>query len=176
LLAGAERGYILSALFVSSRLDFYQIFMMMTIVWNIAVVVLAFVGMEIFSGFFHKYVMDGVLWRIHKTHHIKGKGYFEFNDLFSFSFGAIATALLFLGIREFDWRFWAGIGIIVYGAVYFVVHDIFIHRRIRWIEHSNIPYLQALRRAHKAHHAYTDKAPGEEYGLLWIGKKYWQKP
>ncbi|MCU0426251.1 MAG: sterol desaturase family protein [Candidatus Kapabacteria bacterium] len=119
--------------------------------------------------------MHGILWRIHKTHHVHGKGFFELNDIFSLTFGAIATLLVLLGSEGFDWRFWVGIGIITYGAVYFVVHDIFIHRRIKWIEHSNLRYLQALRRAHKAHHAYTECNPGEEYGLLWIGKKYWSK-
>ncbi len=146
----------------------------MTIVINALITLLAFICMEIFSGLFHKYVMHGVLWRIHKTHHIKSKGNVEVNDLFSLTFGVIATAFVVGGAAEFDWRFWVGCGIIAYGAVYFVVHDVFIHHRIRWIENSTIPYLQALRRAHKAHHSYTDKDPGEEYGLLWIGKKYWR--
>jgi beta-carotene 3-hydroxylase len=132
----------------------------------------AFVGMEIFSTVFHKYIMHGVLWRIHRTHHVKGKGFFELNDVFSFSFGATATALVLFGAQEQDWRLWVGIGIILYGVVYFLVHDVFIHRRVKWIEQSRIPYLQALRRAHKAHHHYTEKHPGEEYGLLWIGRKY----
>jgi beta-carotene 3-hydroxylase len=133
----------------------------------------AFVGMEIFSTVFHKYVMHGVLWRIHRTHHVKSKGFFELNDVFSLSFGATATALVLFGAQEQDWRLWTGVGIILYGAVYFVVHDVFIHRRIKWIEQSRSRYLQALRRAHKAHHHYTEQHPGEEYGLLWIGRKYW---
>jgi beta-carotene 3-hydroxylase len=142
---------------------------------NIGTLLAAFAGMELFSGFFHKYIMHGVLWRIHKTHHVHGKGFFELNDIFSLSFGTIATLLFVLGIPTLDWRFWVGCGIICYGAVYFVVHDVFIHRRVKWIEQTNIPYLQALRRAHKAHHAYIESNPGEEYGLLWIGKKYWKK-
>ena len=146
----------------------------MSIFTNFLIICASFVGMELFSGFFHRYVMHGFLWRIHKTHHSRGKGVFELNDIFSLFFGIVATTLVLVGRGEFDWRFWAGIGIIAYGAVYFVVHDIFIHRRIRWIEHSNIPYLQALRRAHKAHHSFTEKDPGEKYGLLWIGKKYWR--
>ena len=147
----------------------------MTTFLNIAIVVGAFIGMEIFSGLFHKYIMHGVLWNIHKTHHRKNAGFFELNDIFSFYFGAMATALVFLGAKEFDWRYWVGIGIIAYGLVYFVVHDIFIHRRLRWIENSRIPYLQALRRAHKAHHASAEKSPSEEYGLLWIGKRFWRE-
>lgn len=144
-------------------------------IWNVAIALGAFLGMELFSGFFHKYIMHGILWNIHKTHHVQGKGFFELNDIFSLSFGVIATILVIVGAESFDWRFWIGVGIIAYGIVYFIVHDIFIHRRIRWIEQSNIPYLQALRRAHKAHHAHTESSPGEEYGLLWISKKYWTK-
>ena len=142
---------------------------------NTGILFAAFIGMEIFSGFFHKYVMHGILWRIHRTHHVHGKGFFEWNDIFSLTFGAIATVLFVTGLEGLDARFWAGCGIMCYGAVYFIVHDIFIHRRLKWIERSNNRYLQALRRAHKAHHAYTESNPGEEYGLLWIGKKYREK-
>jgi beta-carotene 3-hydroxylase len=143
----------------------------MTILYILA----GFAGMELFSGLFHKYVMHGPLWFIHKTHHVKGRSIFELNDIFSFTFGCIATTLVFMGLAEQDWRLWVGLGIILYGGVYFVVHDIFIHRRIKWIERTNIPYLRALQRAHKAHHKHTDKAPSEEYGLLWIGKQYWKE-
>jgi beta-carotene 3-hydroxylase len=140
---------------------------------NVSILLGTFVGMEIFSGLFHRHVLHGALWGIHRTHHVRGKGAFELNDVVSLSFGCIAMTLLFIGLPAFSWQFWAGAGITVYGVMYFVVHDIFIHRRIKWIERTNIPYLQALRRAHKAHHAFTDKDPGEEYGLLWIGRKYW---
>jgi beta-carotene 3-hydroxylase len=139
------------------------------------IVAAAFGGMELFSGLFHKYVMHGPLWIIHKTHHVRGKGFFELNDVFSFTFGAVATALVLFGAAQMDWRLWAGVGIILYGAVYFVVHDVFIHRRFKWIERTNIPYVRALQRAHKAHHKHTDKHPGEEYGLLWIGKHFFRE-
>lgn len=143
-------------------------------VYALAWFVVGFVGMELFSYLFHKYVMHGLLWSIHKTHHVKSKGFFELNDVFSLSFGIIATALVIVGAEHYDWRFWVGCGIMLYGAVYFVVHDVFIHRRIRWIERSNSRYLQALQRAHKAHHKYTERSPGEEYGLLWISRRYWK--
>ena len=95
-----------------------------------------FIGMELFSWAFHKYIMHGVLWGIHKTHHTKTEGYFEWNDLFSLTFGAIATLLMFLGMEAFDYRFWIGLGITVYGFVYFFLHDVFIHRRLKW----NLPF------------------------------------
>jgi beta-carotene 3-hydroxylase len=148
---------------------------MLIIALNTAITLAAFIGMEIFSGVFHRYIMHGVLWQIHRTHHVKGTGFFELNDVFSLSFGATATALVLLGAPALDWRFWAGMGIVLYGAVYFVVHDVFIHRRIRWIERTNIRYIRALQRAHKAHHKHTDRAPSEEYGLLWIGRQYWRE-
>jgi beta-carotene 3-hydroxylase len=141
--------------------------------WNGGILLAAFIGMELFSSVFHKYVMHGALWSIHKTHHVRTKGMFELNDVFSLIFACIATTLVLIGLPGFSWQLWCGLGIIVYGLVYFVVHDIFIHRRIKWLERSNVRYLQVLRRAHKAHHAFTDKDPGEEYGLLWIGRKYW---
>ncbi|MCS6807975.1 MAG: sterol desaturase family protein [Bacteroidota bacterium] len=145
-------------------------------IWNIALVLIAFVGMEIFSALFHKYVMHGALWCIHKTHHQKqhGQGMFELNDLFSLTFAVGAILLLILGLPAMDWRLWVAIGVIAYGTLYFIIHDIIIHRRIQWLDSVKNSYIQALRRAHKAHHAYTTQQPGEEYGLLWVSRKYWK--
>jgi beta-carotene 3-hydroxylase len=54
-----------------------------------------------------------------------------------------------------------GVGIAMYGTVYFVIHDLYVHRRARWLT-FRVPYLQRVKKAHMIHHLYG----GEPYGLL----------
>ena len=113
-----------------------------------------------------------MLWNIHKSHHVPGKGFFEWNDLFSITFGSIAVTLLFLGLEELDYRFWMGLGIATYGIVYFILHDVIIHGRMKWLRSSNNRYLKALIRAHKMHHKHLEREGSESFGLLWVSRKY----
>jgi beta-carotene 3-hydroxylase len=85
---------------------------------SIIYIALGFAAMEFSGWFIHKYVMHGPLWMIHKTHHQHSKSFFEWNDLFSLLFGSIAVLLIFLGVETLDYRFWMGIGISLYGALY----------------------------------------------------------
>lgn len=137
--------------------------------------VLSFVGMEIFSWAVHKYIMHGVLWTIHKSHHNKRKGFFELNDVFSLSFGTIATVLMMMGLPTLDARFWIGMGITFYGIVYFILHDFFIHKRLT----SNRPpwnnrYLRGITLAHQAHHQTNEQHKAVSFGLLWVSWKYFK--
>lgn len=132
----------------------------------------AFFGMEIFSWFFHKYLMHGVLWSIHKTHHRKNNGYFELNDVFSLFFGSIAVVLIILGVAELDYRFWIGCGITLYGLVYFILHDVLIHRRASRLKRPANYYLDALTRAHRDHHKTDQKRDSVSFGLLLVPRRY----
>jgi beta-carotene 3-hydroxylase len=133
-----------------------------------------FIFMEIFSWWMHKYVMHGVLWKLHKSHHQPGKGFFEWNDLFPVFFAGGAIALMLSDINSTDERFWIGAGISAYGLMYFLLHDIVVHRRIKWMHRTNIGYLKALIRAHKMHHKQLNRDGGESFGLLWVGRKYFK--
>jgi len=55
-----------------------------------------------------------------------------------------------------------------------LVHDIFIHQRIKIFRNTKNPYLLALRRAHKMHHKHLGKEDGECFGMLWVPIKYFQ--
>ena len=137
-----------------------------------------FVGfglMEAFSWWIHKYVMHGVLWNIHKTHHQHGKGIFELNDLFTLLFGGIAVVLILLGVDQWDYRFWIGCGISVYGMVYFVLHDVLIHKRLKWLGRPKSKYLQAIAKAHRDHHKTRECDGAESFGLLIVAKKYFRE-
>jgi len=146
----------------------------MTIVVNIGIVLLAITGMEAFSWFIHKYLFHGPLWFIHKTHHRPQHDWFELNDLFSLLFAGIALWLMWLGHFNLDYCFWLGTGISLYGIIYFIFHDWFIHNRIKTFK-SNNRYLNGIRRAHKIHHKSLTKQPAEEFGLLTASWKWFRK-
>lgn len=133
-----------------------------------------FVLMESFSWAIHKYLMHGVLWKIHKTHHTHTKGFFELNDVFTLIFGSSAIVLIFLGVENFDYRFWIGCGISLYGMSYFVLHDVLIHRRLSWFGKPKNKYLRAIREAHIAHHK-TQKNNSVSFGLFVVPRKFWKE-
>ena len=65
-----------------------------------------------------------------------------------------------------------GIGITLYGFAYFIVHEIFIHQRIKLFKRTRIPYLKAIRKAHKVHHKSLAKEDGSCFGMLIVPLKY----
>src|SRR5690606_13818503 len=147
---------------------------METILINILWVAGAFAAMEIVAWFTHKYVMHGLLWSLHKDHHKKeSEGFLEHNDFFFMIFAIPGILALYFGREQgFNYLFWIGLGITLYGLAYFLVHDIFIHQRFRLFRKTDSPYLQAIRRAHKMHHKHLTKEDGESFGMLWVPLKY----
>jgi beta-carotene 3-hydroxylase len=144
---------------------------------NILIVVLTFLGMEGVAWFTHKYVMHGLLWMLHKDHHNKETpGFFEHNDAFFLIFAIPGIAGLFFGMQlDYNILFWIGLGITLYGFAYFLVHDIFIHQRFKWLRNAEHPYFKAIRRAHKMHHKHLGKEDGECFGMLWVPFKYFRQ-
>lgn len=145
------------------------------IIVNILFALLAFVAMEAVAWLTHKYIMHGPLWILHKDHHNKeSKGWFEHNDFFFLIFALPGIAALYTGmLNEYNFIFWIGLGITIYGLAYFLVHDIFIHRRLKIFPRTEITYLKAIRKAHKIHHKQLQKEDGECFGLLWMPYKYY---
>lgn len=135
-----------------------------------------FFFMEGLTWIIHKYVMHGFLWVLHKDHHNhSNKGRLEKNDYFFFIFAIPAIVLMYYGSKlKFNYVFYIGLGITIYGITYFFVHDIFIHQRIKILTNTQSPYLQAIRRAHKQHHKHIDKEKGECFGFLWAPIKYFK--
>ncbi|MFO7826253.1 MAG: sterol desaturase family protein [Cyclobacterium sp.] len=138
-------------------------------------IIIGFLAMELSGWFIHKYIMHGPLWRIHKTHHEHTKGYFELNDLFSLLFGSIAIVLIFLGLENFDYRFWMGVGISFYGMSYFFLHDILIHRRLKFFGKPKKGFLAGIFKAHQAHHASRFRDGSVSFGLFFVPFKYFKK-
>ncbi len=140
------------------------------------IALLTFCFMEAVTWFTHKYIMHGFLWYLHKDHHKKTTGFFEKNDAFFFIFAVPSWLCIMLGsMNHLYWVVSIGFGIALYGAAYFLVHDIIIHQRFKIFSRSNNRYIKAIRRAHKMHHKHLDKQDGESFGMLFIAKKYLNK-
>ncbi|MDO5509205.1 MAG: sterol desaturase family protein [Weeksellaceae bacterium] len=133
-----------------------------------------FVAMEAVTWLTHKYVMHGFMWYFHEDHHQPGYPQpFEKNDFFFIIFAIPSILLFYFGtVPSINYLFFIGLGILFYGIAYFLVHDVLIHRRFKWFEKTNNPYLQGLRRAHKRHHKHLGKEDGECFGMLFVPYRY----
>lgn len=139
-------------------------------------VISSFIGMELVSWFIHKYIMHGPLWKIHKSHHEHTQAPIELNDVFTMFFGGIAIWLIVWGLETAHLTMAAaGVGISLYGCTYFVLHDLFIHRRLKVFRRSRNRFLNALAEAHRDHHKSRKKEKGTSFGLLLVNLKYFKK-
>lgn len=131
--------------------------------------------MEFMAWFIHKYIMHGILWSLHKDHHHKDhNSWFERNDAFFLFFAGLSMFFLMF-VKNYFWVATPiGLGILAYGIAYFVVHDIFIHQRFKWLRTIDNAYARGLRRAHKIHHKHLGKEKGENFGMLLVPKKYFK--
>lgn len=148
--------------------------------FNISVVLLTAAFMEFVAWFAHKYLMHGVLWVWHEDHHkpkFEKDGFFEKNDLFFLVFAIPSAACYMLGTLYEPLRIllYIGIGISIYGLIYFLIHDVYIHQRFRWFKQLDSKYSKAILKAHGAHHAVQDKEGCISFGLLVVDKKYFRK-
>jgi len=133
--------------------------------YYIAAIVLAFLGMEIIAWFVHKYIMHGFLWSIHRDHHTREHAPLEWNDIFATIFAVPSILLISFNIPEFNINFYLGIGILLYGIVYFFLHDILVHDRIPLgiMKKFDNSYFRKIRAAHDVHHH-----DGANYGFVFL--------
>ncbi|WP_339709107.1 sterol desaturase family protein [uncultured Kriegella sp.] len=138
---------------------------------------LTFCTMEFMAWFTHKYVMHGFLWSLHKDHHKKDhNSWFERNDTFFIFYAIVSMSFFSAAAYNGFWFGWPiGFGIMAYGAIYFLVHDIFIHQRFKIFRDAPNRYAKGVRRAHKMHHKHAGKKDGECFGMLLVPFKYFKK-
>jgi beta-carotene 3-hydroxylase len=148
----------------------------MEVLLFIGTTLLTFAVMEMVTWCTHKYVMHGFLWYLHEDHHQpKYQGIFEKNDAFFVIFAIPSILLFYYGFHpELNFKFFIGLGILLYGIAYFLVHDVLIHQRFKWFKHTKNKYLIGLRKAHKVHHKHLGKEHGECFGMLNVPKKYFR--
>ncbi|QNM86115.1 sterol desaturase family protein [Polaribacter pectinis] len=141
------------------------------------ITLVVFLLMECVTWLTHKYVMHGFGWFLHEDHHEPGYPHvFEKNDAFFIVFAIPSMALFFLGTyTPQTYLFYIGLGILLYGIAYFLVHDVLIHQRFKWFKRTNNWYLKALRKAHKVHHKNMGKEDSQCFGMLFVPIKYFKE-
>ncbi len=147
-------------------------------IWYAFIVILTFAFMEFMAWFAHKYIMHGWLWTWHEDHHdpnLKEGHFFEKNDLFFLVFAIPSAASYIIGLATPHlWLLFVGIGISIYGLVYFLIHDVYIHQRFKWFKQLDSKYSRAILRAHGKHHSKRTKEDGESFGLLIVHPKFFR--
>ena len=119
----------------------------------------------------HKYIMHGFAWAWHRDHHEPHDNLLEKNDLFAIV-GAVASISMFaigspmvLGSGAWWPGTWIGLGILFYGFIYTLVHDVLVHQRyFQWVPKRG--YAKRLVQAHKLHHATVGKEGGVSFGFV----------
>lgn len=133
----------------------------------LALAVVLLMELAAYAG--HKWVMHGPLWSLHESHHRPRTGAFERNDWFAV-LGVIASCgLIFMGTQlllgtAFTW---IGVGVTIYGIIYFLFHDVLVHRRIA---HNITPWSRYLRRivqAHRLHHVTASREGSVSFGFIY---------
>ncbi len=143
----------------------------------IVITISTVIAMEFVAWFAHKYIMHGFLWSWHEDHHrphFEKEGFFEKNDLFFIVFALPSMTCYFLGglVAGYESLLFVGIGISIYGLIYFLIHDVYIHQRFKWFRQLENSYSKMILRAHGAHHTKQTKEDCESFGLLVVNAKY----
>ena len=142
---------------------------------NILIVLATFFFMEFVAWATHKYIMHGFLWVLHKDHHVVNKDHtFQKNDMFFLIFAIPSILLIYIGFSNLSTYFFIGIGILLYGIAYFLVHEVIIHRRLPPPSQTKSKYIKAIRKAHKIHHKNRGKYHGVNFGMLIVPMKYFK--
>ena len=140
---------------------------------GVLVTLFTYILMEGITWCTHKFVMHGWMWYFHEDHHQPRGRFFEKNDAFFLIFAVPSCLMIVFGsMAAFDWRFFVGIGILLYGVSYFLIHDVLIHQRFDWFSRTDNLYFRAIRKAHKIHHKHLNKEDGECFGMLYVPRKY----
>ena len=125
------------------------------------------VAMEGVAWILHRYVMHGFLWCLHKDHHETRRGWFELNDVFGLFFTVLSMILIYIGVRGHPYALALGVGLAGYGAIYFLLHDVLVHRRVRLPITPKNGYLRRLYQAHHLHHATHGRKGAVSFGFAY---------
>ena len=139
----------------------------MTVWAAIAIVLISVIFMEIFAWAIHKYVMHGIGWGWHESHHRETDGPFERNDLYAVCFSVIAAGLFIAGSLWWTPAWFIALGLTIYGLLYGFVHDGLVHQRWPFFIKARGRYLKRLVQAHRLHHAVHSRDGAVSFGFLW---------
>ena len=127
----------------------------------------ALLAMEGVAYLTHKYLMHGPLWFLHRSHHEQHTHAFESNDLFGVFFALPSIWLINEGVTHQSWMLPVGLGMTSYGIIYFLFHDVVVHRRIRLRGVPQWSYLRRIIMAHLVHHKTHVRDGAQSFGFLY---------
>ena len=81
---------------------------------------------------------------------------------------------LVAGAEDYNYLFFIGLGILLYGLAYFMIHEVIIHRRLPPPSKTKSKYIIAIRKAHKIHHKNRNKEHCINFGMLIVPIKYFK--
>ncbi|HEX8308274.1 MAG TPA: sterol desaturase family protein [Allosphingosinicella sp.] len=123
--------------------------------------------MEALAWAVHRHVMHGWGWGWHRSHHEPSRGRFETNDLYALAFAALSLLLFTLLAELWAPFWWVGVGTVVYGLLYALLHDGLVHRRLGFDLTPRNGYLKRLVQAHRLHHAVRGRDGAVSFGFLY---------
>ncbi|WP_395330969.1 sterol desaturase family protein [Novosphingobium sp. BL-8H] len=137
----------------------------------ILIVLATVAAMEGVAWASHKYIMHGFAWSWHRDHHEPHDKLLEKNDRFALFGAALSIALFAVGssmiMGQAAWApgTWMGLGVLVYGMIYTLIHDGLVHQRyFTWVPRRG--YAKRLVQAHRLHHATLGREGGVSFGFL----------
>ena len=139
---------------------------MSSLVVPLSLILATVIGAEVAAVAVHRYVMHGFGWRWHRSHHEAHEGLLEDNDLYAVVFASLSVVLMAIG----HWwapLFWVSVGLLVYGVLYFMLHDGLVHQRWPFRHVPRRGYLKRLYQAHKLHHAVEGRDGSVSFGFLY---------
>ncbi|MEM6763024.1 MAG: sterol desaturase family protein [Pseudomonadota bacterium] len=135
---------------------------------NTAIVIASVFLMEALAYLTHRYIMHGPIgWGWHKSHHEETEGIFEKNDLYAVVFSVVSGGIIASGIAGVWPLRQIGLGMMIYGVLYFIVHDGLVHQRWPFRYVATKGYLRRLVQAHKMHHAVQGRDGCVSFGFLY---------
>ena len=136
------------------------------------ITILSFIAMEIIAWATHKFLMHGPLWVLHEDHHVLTGKWYQKNDSFALIYAIPSISCFFVGsFLSPQLLIFVGLGILLYGIAYMLVHDIFIHRRIKLFKKPNNRYLKGILLVLRKHHVNLGKYDCEYFGMLFVPPK-----
>ena len=133
------------------------------------IVLVTVIGMELAAAWVHEKVMHGPLgWGWHRSHHEPSEGHVERNDLYAVVFAGLSMVFFVAGDRLWWPLWWIGVGLCVYGVIYFFVHDGLVHQRwpFRYVPRRG--YLRRIYQAHRLHHAVKGRENCVSFGFVLV--------
>ena len=144
----------------------------MSIAAIILIVLASVFAMEMIAWGAHKYIMHGWGWNWHRDHHEPHDNALEKNDLYGIVGAVISISMfiigspLIMGAAAWEAATWIGLGVMIYGVIYTLVHDGLVHQRyFKYVPKRG--YAKRLVQAHKLHHATIGKEGGVSFGFVF---------